>query len=152
MDNNNISWPYWEGNIKNGQEIDPNQPIPLTIQIGQDKAQANITLEFQYYEQKKVLDDLNTAKDPNDGLLIDSMSPTDWEQGLAIIEINQDWEGLGGIVDSLYPDVVYKQVLKPREPTQPILHQKPLLCEMYFKDGILGYTQNHPRYFYVEGN
>ena len=40
-----IYWPYWEGNPKTGQEVDPNQTIPLTIQIGQDKAQTNITVK-----------------------------------------------------------------------------------------------------------
>ena len=129
---------------------DPNQPFPLSIQIGEDKAKAKITLEFQYYEQKKVLDDPREAG-PGGGLLIDSMSSADWKKGLAINEINQAWGSLGGIDSSLFPDVVYKQVLKPGEKTQPITNKKEVECEMYFKDGVLGYTQNHPRYFYVEG-
>ena len=52
-ENANIYWPYWKGSKKTGHEVDPNKPIPLTIEIGTDTAQASITLEFQYYEQKK---------------------------------------------------------------------------------------------------
>ena len=52
-ENATIYWPKWD------QE--PNQPIPLNIQIGGDKKNASITLEFQYYQQKKVLDNPNIS-------------------------------------------------------------------------------------------
>ena len=152
-DNTNIYWPYL--NKATGKEVDKNKknPIPLNIKIGQDiaKVKAKITLEFQYYKQKKVLDDPREASQSNP-LPIEETTVAEWNQGLAREDINQAWGDSGGLTGDLEKDVIYKQVLEPGEPVQPITDQQAVECELYFKDGILGYTQNHPRYFYVKGN
>ena len=144
LDNTNIYWPYLNKTIE--EEVDPNQPIPLNIQIGEDKAKAKITLEFQYYKQKKELDDPRNGEKQN-ALPVhlgshETIKPP-WDEGI-IKELDSDWESIGGLTTSLYSDVVYKPVTLRKD--------TPVLVKMYFKDGILGYTKNHPLSFYVEGN
>ena len=82
---------------------------------------------------------------------IDSVTAQQWKDGVEKSVLDTYWESIGGLTNTLEDDVVYKQVLIPGEKTQPITDTKPVKCELYFKDGVLGYTENHPRYFYVEG-
>ena len=145
-ENANIYWPYWKGSKKTGHEVDPNKPIPLTIEIGTDTAQASITLEFQYYEQKKVLNDQRIASEetplPVHMGSHKTINPP-WDQA-TIGELDDEWKFMGGLTNSLYSDVVY----------EPVVLKKgiPVLVKMYFKDGLFNYTKNNPLSFHVEGN
>ena len=55
--NTYIYWPYWNKNTR--EEFDQNQynPVNLTIKIGEDVASTSVTLEFQYYQEKELIDD-----------------------------------------------------------------------------------------------
>ena len=145
-ENVSIYWPYL--NKTTGEEIDNNKLVPFNIQVGQCKSKLTpkIILEFKYYKQKKVLDNPRNGEKQN-SLPVhlgshETIKPP-WDEGI-IKELDFDWETIGGLTTSLYSDVVYKPVTLRKDTTVSV--------KMYFKDGILGYTKNHPRYFYVEAD
>ncbi len=66
---------------------------------------------------------------------------SDWDGDQITNTLNETWKVLGGLDQDLYPDVSYKHV--------NITRGKMVLCEMYLP--LLGFTKEHPRYFYIKG-
>ena len=135
--NNNLNTSNfnWKTNI-NTKKITPH----IAFDVSADKANPN------YEDEKKVLDDPRSGEKEN-ALPVhlgsyQTVNPP-WDQGI-IDELNSEWEARGGLTQSLYSDVCYDEI--------PLKEGVPVLVKMYFKDGILGYTKNHPLSFYAKGN
>ncbi len=125
--------------------IKENKIIPAII-IPDIKVKFAEKLVIDYSPQKKFLDDPSHAS-KTDPLIINiagrkQMPPSDWKSDLVTSTLNQEWSNMGGLVESLIPYVSYKPVT--------IIYNKPTLSEMYLP--ILGFTKDHPRPFYIEGD
>ncbi len=125
----------------------PPYPIKETnIIIPDIKTQLAEKLVIDYSSEKKVLDNpLNGSR--TDPFLINiagrqQMPPSDWKSDEVTSTLNQEWSQIGGLVDSLIPYVSYKPVT--------IIYNQPTKSEMYLP--ILGFTKDHPRPFYIEGD
>ena len=138
-----IYWPYWD---KIAGEKDKNQKFHITIAIGSDIATAKIRLEFKYYQEKKILDDPRSGEKENSLPVhlgsYQTVNPP-WDEGI-IDELNSEWEARGGLTQSLYSDVDYKELSLKKGIS--------ILVGIYFKDGIFDYTEQHPVPFYAKGN
>ena len=132
---------YTADNQNDSTNIDTTTISPyIAFDVAADKASPN------YSSEKKVLDNPRNGEKQN-SLAVhlgshETIKPP-WDEGI-IKELDFDWETIGGLTPSLYSDVVYEPVTLRKD--------IPVLVKMYFKDGILGYTKNHPLSFYVKGN
>ena len=135
------SWAEYIGRAHGYNEINLKTLEPfLNFSIKASKAPPN------YSSEKKVLDN-PLIGDKTSPITIDiggnkQILPSDWQRKQIITLLNLDWGDLGGLVDSLIPYVSYEPV--------KIIYNQPTLCEMYLP--ILGFTKDHPRYFYIEGD
>ena len=122
------------------------QAYAFTLLIGSDSATGNVKIEFLYSQQYKVLDD-PTYGDQSSPIQIamgsagDEIPPSQWQADQVSSYLNEGWEGYGGLIPALEQYVTYKPVT--------IIRNKAVLCEMYLP--ILGFTKEHPRYFYIRG-
>ena len=127
----------WNTNI-NTSKITPD----ISFDIIADRADPD------YSSEKAILDDPRNS-DKGDAIpfamgLAQTIPPSDWPKDGVVDLLNGAWESMGGLVPELYNDVVYTPVT--------LIKGTPVLVQMYFKDGILGFTKNNPLYFYVKGH
>ena len=99
-----------------------------------------------YSQQKKVLDDPTYGSQTYPihiymGSAGDKIPPSDWPADNVASVLNQGWEGEGGLIPALFKYVKYNPVT--------IIRNKLVLCD--FTLPILGFTKEHPRYFYIKG-
>ena len=129
-----IQYPIKERKIK---------PAKVTPYI---KTQLAENLLIDYSPQKRALDNaLNGSKAYPLLFHVWGVTPipaTDWKKDQVASTLNQEWINMKGLVDSLIPYVSYKPV--------KIIFNQPSLSEMYLP--ILGFTKEHPRPFYIEGD
>ena len=135
---------YWEGyvyrhNATNEINLSNLEPF-LNFNINASKAPPD------YSSEKNVLDNpSNASKTDPIPIPVGSSKqilPSDWKSDQVITLLNQNWSQMGGLVESLIPYVSYQPV--------KIIYNQTTLCEMYLP--ILGFTKDHPRYFYIEGD
>ena len=136
-----IAWP-----TKNNYRTWKPEAYDFTLLIGSDSATGSVRIEFLYSQQKKALDDPNNGSQTYPielamGSAGDEIPPSQWKKQFITEDLNEGWEGQGALTRSLEQHVTYKPVT--------IIRNKLVLSEMYLP--ILGFTQESPRPFYIEG-
>ena len=122
------------------------QAYAFTLLIGSDSATGNVKIEFLYSQQYKVLDDPTYGSQTYPihiymGSAGDEIPPSQWKADQITSDLNEGWEGYGGLIPALEQYVTYKPVT--------IIKNKLVLSEMYL--AIFGFTKENPRPFYIMG-